>query len=94
MVVVWGIYSLQPLPSRWLTLLSMGTLDSPVAHGHNIVHCPVRATSADRWGLELLIVEVFCPLAAPDSQHSRQLGELDRCSVGSPDSLVAHQTVR
>jgi hypothetical protein len=46
-----GIYTLQPLPSRWLTLLSMGTPDSPV-----------RATSADRWGLELLNVEVFCPL--------------------------------
>jgi hypothetical protein len=27
-----GIYSLQPLPSRWLTLLSMGTSDSPVVH--------------------------------------------------------------
>jgi hypothetical protein len=28
--VVGGIYSLQPLPSRWLFLLSMGTLDSPM----------------------------------------------------------------
>jgi hypothetical protein len=28
---------------------------------------PVSATSADRWGLELLTVEVFCLLAAPDS---------------------------
>jgi hypothetical protein len=35
--------------------------------GHGTVHCPVRATSADRWGLELLTVEVFCPLVAPDS---------------------------
>jgi hypothetical protein len=26
--VVGGIYSLQPLPSRWLFLLAMGTLDS------------------------------------------------------------------
>jgi hypothetical protein len=25
------------------------------------------ATSADRWGLERLAVEVLCPLAAPDS---------------------------
>jgi hypothetical protein len=35
--VVGGIYSLQPLPSRWLFLLSMGTQgDSPVVHrtGH------------------------------------------------------------
>jgi hypothetical protein len=27
----------------------------------------LRATSADRWGLELLTIEVFCLLAAPDS---------------------------
>jgi hypothetical protein len=33
MEVVGGIYSLQPLPSSWLTLLSMGTPDSPVVHG-------------------------------------------------------------
>jgi hypothetical protein len=29
--VVGGIYSLQPLPSRWLVLLAMGTPDSPGA---------------------------------------------------------------
>jgi hypothetical protein len=36
MDVVGGIYSLQPLPSRWLSLLSMGTPESPVVHrtGH------------------------------------------------------------
>jgi hypothetical protein len=54
----WGdIYSLQPLPSRWLSLLAMGTPDSPVVHRTGTVHCPVRATSArslgfgavDRW---------------------------------------------
>jgi hypothetical protein len=27
-------------------------------------------------------------------QHNRLLGKVDRCSVGSPDSLVAHRTVR
>jgi hypothetical protein len=32
MEVVGGIYSLQPLPSRWLTLLSTGTPDSPMVH--------------------------------------------------------------
>jgi hypothetical protein len=55
--VVGGIYSPQPLPSRWLTLLSMGAPDSPVVHRTVVVHCPVRATSArplgfgaiDRW---------------------------------------------
>jgi hypothetical protein len=57
MEVVGGIYSPQPLPSRWLGLLAMGTPNSPVAHrtvivhcpvAHRtvIVHCPVRATSA------------------------------------------------
>jgi hypothetical protein len=44
--VVVGIYSLQPLPNRWLSLLAMGTSDSPVAHRTTTVHCPVRATLA------------------------------------------------
>jgi hypothetical protein len=35
--------------------------------GHSIVHCLVSATSADRWGLELLTVEVFYLLVAPNS---------------------------
>jgi hypothetical protein len=35
--------------------------------GHGTVHCPVLATSADRWGLERLTVEVPRPLVAPDS---------------------------
>ena len=34
-----GIYSLQPLPSHWLSLLSMGTPDSPVVHWTG--HCSV-----------------------------------------------------
>jgi hypothetical protein len=32
-----------------------------------LFNCLVRATSDNSWGLELLIVEVLCPLAAPDS---------------------------
>jgi hypothetical protein len=69
----------------------------------------MRATSADRWGLERLTVEVLCPLAAPDSPvrsgftvltsalftvpPSAQsiVGKVDRCSVGSSDSPVAHR---
>jgi hypothetical protein len=55
--VVGGIYSPQPLPSRWQSLLAMGAPDSPVVHRIVTVHCPVRATSArplgfgavDRW---------------------------------------------
>jgi hypothetical protein len=34
---------------------------------HGNVYCPVPATSADRWDLERLTVEVLCPLATPDS---------------------------
>jgi hypothetical protein len=65
--VVGGIYSLQPLLSRWLSLLLMGTPDSPVVHGHGTVHYLVRATSARHWGLERLTVGVLCPVVAPDS---------------------------
>jgi hypothetical protein len=45
----------------------MGTQYSPVRIGHGIVHCPVRATSADRWGLEMLTIEVVCPFGAPNN---------------------------
>jgi hypothetical protein len=41
--------------------------------GHCVVHCPVSATSADCWGLELLTVEVFYPLAVPDSPVAHQI---------------------
>jgi hypothetical protein len=57
MEVVGGIYSLQPLPSRWLSLLSMDTPDSPVVH--RTVHCslsgayhvstPLGFGAVDRW---------------------------------------------
>jgi hypothetical protein len=43
--VVGGIYSLQPLPSRCLFLLAIGTPDSPVVHRTTTAHCPVCATS-------------------------------------------------
>jgi hypothetical protein len=45
----------------------MGTPDSLVRTGHCTVHCPVHATSADRWGSEQLTVEVVCPCGALDS---------------------------
>jgi hypothetical protein len=44
-------HSLQPLPSSWLSLLAMGTLDSPMAHQTGTVHYPVRAMSARPLGL-------------------------------------------
>jgi hypothetical protein len=62
-----GIYSPQPLPSRWLFLLTMGTLDSPMAHRTVTVHCPVRAMSARLLGLELLTVVTLCLFDAPNS---------------------------
>jgi hypothetical protein len=34
---------------------------------HDTVHCPVRTTAADRWGLERLTIEFLYPLATPDS---------------------------
>jgi hypothetical protein len=52
MVVVGGIYSLNHYSSCWLCVLSTGTLDSPVRTEHSTIHCPVRATSVDRSGLE------------------------------------------
>jgi hypothetical protein len=55
--VVGGIYSPQPLPSRWQGQLAMGAPDSPVRHRTVTVHCLVRATTTrllgfgavDRW---------------------------------------------
>jgi hypothetical protein len=41
--------------------------------GHDNVHYPVPATSADHWGLEQLTIEVFCPLAAPDSPVAHRI---------------------
>jgi hypothetical protein len=67
MEMVGGIYSLQPLLSRWLTLMLLAHWTVWWCTGHDTVHYSVSATSADRWGLELLTVEVFYPLAAPDS---------------------------
>jgi hypothetical protein len=64
MEVVGGIYSLQPLPSRWL---SMAHRTVRWCTGQGIVHCPVPATLADRWSLEQLTVEGLCLLTAPDS---------------------------
>jgi hypothetical protein len=45
--VVGGIYSPQPLPSRWQGLLAMDTHD-------NTMHCSVPATSAQPLGFEVV----------------------------------------
>jgi hypothetical protein len=54
-----GIYSPQPLPSRWLFLLTMGTTDSPVVHrtlycslsGARHVSYPLGFGAVDCWRL-------------------------------------------
>jgi hypothetical protein len=50
-----GIYSPQPLCSRWQGLLAMGASDSPVHHRTANVHCPVRATSAQSLGFGVVV---------------------------------------
>jgi hypothetical protein len=62
-----GIYSLQPLPSRWLSLLSMGTPDSPVVHQTG--HCSLSGAChiSSPLGLEWSTVETLCHVAAPDN---------------------------
>jgi hypothetical protein len=60
---------------------------------HDIVHCPVHATSAVRCGLERLTVEVICPLAAPESLVRSDFAALtsDFCTMHfhcSPQSTV------
>jgi hypothetical protein len=99
--VVGGIYSFQPLPSCWLSLLAMGTPDSSVVHRTGTVHYLVRATSAHPLGLERLDRWNPCPVVAPDSPVRSDFSALNsdvhcslcsrplalgyRCSVGSLD---------
>jgi hypothetical protein len=80
MVVVGGIYSPNHYSShccRWAHQIVRWCT------GHDTVHCLVRATLADRCGLERLTVEVLCPLAAPDSSVRSDFALLtsDFCSV-------------
>jgi hypothetical protein len=118
--VVGGIYSPQPLPSRWWRLLAMGAPDSPVRHRTTTVHCPVRATSVqslgfvavDRWRClsssctgqsgatpDSPVPSDFCSLtsvaycSSTQSTVSAHYVE-SRCFADSPDSPVAHRTVR
>jgi hypothetical protein len=59
--VVGCIYSLQPLPSRWQSLLTMGTPDSPVAHRIVTVHCLVCTTSTRPLGFGALALDSSVP---------------------------------
>jgi hypothetical protein len=78
MVVVGGIYSPKHYSSCWLSSLSTGKPDSPVRTEQPNVHCPVRATSADRWGLET--IEFACPCGAPDSPVAHRIVRCDLTS--------------
>jgi hypothetical protein len=93
MVVVGGIYSSNHYSSRCCRRAHL-TVQWCTRHG--IVHCLVRAMSADSWGLEQLTVEVLCPLAALDSPVGTVCSDFavltsdfyaDYCS---PQSTVGH----
>jgi hypothetical protein len=69
MVVVGGIYSPNHYSNRccrWAHRIVRWCT------GHDTVYCPVRAASADRWGLEQLNIEVLCPPTAPESPVAHQ----------------------
>jgi hypothetical protein len=103
-----GIYSPQPLPSHWQSLLAMGALDSPVAHRIVTVHCPVRATSACPLGFG--VVDRWSPLSSCCTGQSSDLwllhsdfrrGTVHHCSseqstVGAQGAIapLVHRTVR
>jgi hypothetical protein len=76
--VVGGIYSLQLLPSRWLSLLAMGTPDSPVAHRTALFTVRCAPCQHAHWGFGADDRWNPYPVVAPDSPV------LDRtCSVTS-----------
>jgi hypothetical protein len=74
---------------RPLELWHLGASDCPVPHRTGIVHCLVR----------LLALLWLCANCLRTVHVCRQPLELtvaldSRCSAGTPDSLVAHRTVR
>jgi hypothetical protein len=100
MGVVGGIYSLQPLPSHWLFLLSIGAPDSPVVH--RTWHCSVSGVCHVSYSLGFGAVDGWSPLYSCYTEQfgafwllhyalycsrSRPLSAGDRCSVGSPDTV-------
>jgi hypothetical protein len=103
-----GIYSPQPLSSRWLFQLAMGASDSPCSLSSAChVSVPVRVWSC--WPLELFVFSlhrtVRWPLTSALWLLLRHCSSLficavdrwhagSRCSAGSPDSPVPHRRVR
>jgi hypothetical protein len=99
-----GIYSHQPNCSRWRRLLAMGAPDSPVRHHVTLslglgAGRPLQALSSCGTGqsvchsdLLLWLLSRYC--AELFTRQSRPLHADSRCSAGTPDSPVAHRTVR
>jgi hypothetical protein len=94
--VVGGIYSPQPLPSRWQSLLAVGTPDSPVAHWTVTVQCPVCATSFRSLGFGA--VDHWNPLSFCCTGQSGDLwllrGTFHHCSSVQSTVGAQHRTVR
>jgi hypothetical protein len=78
--VVGGIYSPQPLPSRWLFLLAMGAPDSPMVH--QTLHCSLLGARHVSYSLGFGAVDRWragscCSAGSPDSPvHTEQFDEL------------------
>jgi hypothetical protein len=65
-----GIYSPQPLGSRWPRLLAMGSPDSTVRHRTGTVRCPVRCHVSQSLGFGA----------------GRPLETLSSCGIGQSDA--------
>jgi hypothetical protein len=74
---------------RPLELWHLGAPDSPVPHRTSTVHCPVRL-------LAMLWLCANCPHTVHICRRPLEstVALLSRCSGGTPDSPVAHRTVR
>jgi hypothetical protein len=55
------------------------------------VFCPFAAPDSP---VRPVVADCLLTSGTADCARSRPLGEVDRCSVVSPDSPVAHRTVR
>jgi hypothetical protein len=93
MEVVGGIYSLQSLPSRCLTLLSMGTTDSPVVH--QTWHCSLSGACHVGRPLKSFVLLRHRTVLTSDfcTVHCSIVRTVDRWVQLTVASL-AHRTVR
>jgi hypothetical protein len=96
MEVVGGIYSLQPLPSCWLTLLSMGAPDSPVVNRTS--HYSLSGARHVSYPLGFEAVDLWCLLSSSGTGQSG--GTLDMsgafrllCSDSTAHCLLLQTTV-